>query len=220
MPMDGLFITFEGIEGSGKSTQARMLTERLRNDGYDVILTKEPGGTNLGEQIRQLLLSPQFGVSERSELMLFLADRAQHVSELILPALSEGKIVVCERFADSTVAYQHYGLGLELKMVEALNDFVTQSLKPHLTFLLDIDPSEGLKRLQSVKASLDRVEQRSLEFHERVRQGYLEIARHEPMRIILIDASAPPRKIAEEVWERLSIELRKSGIAKRRETVR
>ncbi len=202
--MGGLFITFEGIEGSGKSTQAHMLAERLKRKGYDVVLTKEPGGTEVGEHLRQLLLSAgHLRLSERCELMLFLADRAQHVSELILPALRSEKIVVSERFADSTVAYQHYGLGLSLELIERLNEFVTQSLKPHITFLLDLEPSEGLRRLRLVKGSLDRVEMRPIEFHERVRMGYLEMAKREPERFVIIDASLPPNEVAERVWERI-----------------
>lgn len=206
--MRGLFITFEGIEGSGKSTQAHMLTQRLKHEGYNVVLTKEPGGTKIGEHIRQLLLSAEHQkMSDRCELMLFLADRAQHVSELILPSLHDGKIVVCERFADSTVAYQHYGLGLSLMLIEMLNEFVTQSLKPHITFLLDVEPSEGLRRVQLVKGSLDRVELRSLDFHKRVRMGYLEMARREPKRFVVIDANLPPDEVARRVWERVSCAL-------------
>lgn len=206
--MNGLFITFEGIEGSGKSTQAHLLAERLKHEGYDVVLTKEPGGTKLGEHIRQLLLSAEHRkMSDKCELMLFLADRAQHVSELILPALHGGKIVVCERFADSTVAYQHYGLGLSLELIEMLNEFVTQSLKPHITFLLDVEPSEGLRRVQLVKGLLDRVEMRSLDFHERVRTGYLEMAKREPKRFVVIDANLSPDEVARQIWERVSCAL-------------
>ncbi|MCS7254749.1 MAG: dTMP kinase [Armatimonadota bacterium] len=214
--MGGLFITFEGIEGSGKSTQARMLAEWLRANGYDVVLTKEPGGTELGEYVRQLLLSLQHHrMSERCELMLFLADRAQHVSELILPALHDGKVVICERFTDSTVAYQHYGLGLSLELIEELNNFVTHSLKPHITFLLDIEPSEGLKRLQHIKSSLDRIEMRSLEFHKKVRTGYLEIAKREPERFIVVNASLPPLELAKQIQERVSDILNKLDLARK-----
>ncbi|MFA4015363.1 MAG: hypothetical protein RUDDFDWM_000443 [Candidatus Fervidibacterota bacterium] len=204
-----LFITFEGIEGSGKSTQVRLLAERLEKNGYSFILTKEPGGTKLGEQIREMLLSQQTQMNKLCELLLFIADRAQHVEEVILPALRDGKLVICERFCDSTLAYQHYGLGLPLELINMLNDFATQSLKPHVTFLLDIEPAIGLHRLKGLKCSLDRIEQRPISFHEKVREGYLEIARNEPERVIVLDASLPAEDIAAMVWKRLSHMLQK-----------
>jgi dTMP kinase len=207
-----LFITFEGIEGSGKSTQVRMLAERLERYGYSFILTKEPGGTKLGEQIREMLLSWQTHMNKVCELLLFLADRAQHVEEVILPALKEGKLVICERYCDSTLAYQHYGLGLPLELINMLNDLATQSLKPHVTFLLDIEPALGLRRLRGLKSSLDRIEQRPISFHERVREGYLEIARNEPERVVVLDASLPAEDVAAMVWEKLSCLLQKKDM--------
>lgn len=199
--MDGFFITFEGVEGCGKSLQACILVERLRADGWDAMLTKEPGGTPVGKHIRDVLLATHpINIDDRCELMLFLADRAQHVGEIIIPALREGKIVVCERYADSTMAYQHYGLGLPFELVEQLNEFVTQSVKPNLTIVLDLEPSEGQQRKYATSNVLDRIERRPLAFHERVRYGYLEIARREPERVIVINASRTPEEIADEVW--------------------
>jgi dTMP kinase len=146
------------------------------------------------------------------ELLLFLADRAQHVEEVILPALKEGKLVICERYCDSTLAYQHYGLGLPLELINMLNDLATQSLKPHVTFLLDIEPALGLRRLRGLKSSLDRIEQRPISFHERVREGYLEIARNEPERVVVLDASLPAEDVAAMVWEKLSCLLQKKDM--------
>jgi len=195
----GKFITFEGIDGCGKTTQLRMLERYLTGKGIPFMSTREPGGTTLGTTIRAALLN----VSHRSieplaELLLYSADRAQHVRELILPALAAGRSVLSDRFCDATTAYQGYGRGFDLKLITELNELATFGLKPDLTLLFDLDVATGLKRVQrrsdfAVEASdgeaPDRLDIEPLEFHERVRRGYLEIARRDPARIRVIPAS-------------------------------
>jgi dTMP kinase len=182
--MCGLFVTFEGVEGSGKTTVAKAIAENLRQKGLTVTVTAEPGTTLVGSQIRQLLAT----VSERTawtEAFLFLADRAEHVAKVIKPALERGEIVLCDRFTDSTIAYQGFGLGLPLEWLTQLNSIATNGLVPDLTLLLDIDPEMGLKRSQRETV----FERRSLDFHQRVRWGYLWLAKQEPHRVKVIDAS-------------------------------
>jgi len=184
--MSGLFVTFEGVEGSGKTTVAKAIAENLRQKGLTVTVTAEPGTTLVGSQIRQLLAT----VSERTawtEAFLFLADRAEHVAKVIKPALERGEIVLCDRFTDSTIAYQGFGLGLPLEWLMQLNSIATNGLVPDLTLLLDIDPEIGLKRSQRETV----FERRSLDFHQRVRWGYLWLAKQEPHRVKVIDASQP-----------------------------
>jgi dTMP kinase len=184
--MRGLFVTFEGVEGSGKTTVAKAIAENLRQKGLTVTVTAEPGTTSVGRQIRQLLAT----VSERTawtEAFLFLADRAEHVAKVIKPALERGEIVLCDRFTDSTIAYQGFGLGLPLEWLMQLNSIATNGLVPDLTLLLDIDPEMGLKRSQRETV----FERRSLDFHQRVRWGYLWLAKQEPHRVKVIDASQP-----------------------------
>jgi dTMP kinase len=184
--MRGLFVTFEGVEGSGKTTVAKAIAENLRQKGLTVVVTAEPGATSVGRQIRQLLAT----VDERTawtETFLFLADRAEHVAKVIKPALERGEIVLCDRFTDSTIAYQGFGLGLPLEWLTQLNSIATNGLVPDLTLLLDIDPEMGLKRSQRETV----FERRSLDFHQRVRWGYLWLAKQEPHRVKVIDASQP-----------------------------
>jgi dTMP kinase len=184
--MRGLFVTFEGVEGSGKTTVAKAIAENLRQKGLTVVVTAEPGDTSVGRQIRQLLAT----VDERTawtETFLFLADRAEHVAKVIKPALERGEIVLCDRFTDSTIAYQGFGLGLPLEWLMQLNSIATNGLVPDLTLLLDIDPEMGLKRSQRETV----FERRSLDFHQRVRWGYLWLAKQEPHRVKVIDASQP-----------------------------
>jgi len=184
--MRGLFVTFEGVEGSGKTTVANLVAENLRQKGLTVTVTAEPGDTSVGSHIRQLLAT----VDERTawtEAFLFLADRAEHVAKVIKPALEQGKIVLCDRFTDSTIAYQGFGLGLPLEWLMQLNNIATNGLVPDLTLLLDIDPEAGLKRSQRETV----FERRSLDFHQRVRWGYLWLAKQEPHRVKVIDASQP-----------------------------
>jgi dTMP kinase len=184
--MRGLLVTFEGVEGSGKTTVAKAIAENLCQKGLTVVVTAEPGTTLVGSQIRQLLAT----VSERTawtEAFLFLADRAEHVAKVIKPALERGEIVLCDRFTDSTIAYQGFGLGLPLEWLMQLNSIATNGLVPDLTLLLDIDPEMGLKRSQRETV----FERRSLDFHQRVRWGYLWLAKQEPHRVKVIDASQP-----------------------------
>ncbi|MDN5346539.1 MAG: dTMP kinase [Clostridia bacterium] len=189
--MRGPFITLEGIDGSGKSTQADLLSAYLGRCGWAVVRTREPGGTALGEQIRRLVLETATGnLNERAELLLYLADRAQHVAEVIWPALQSGKAVVCDRFGDSSLAYQGYARGLGLELIQRLNRFAAGGLEPDLTLYLDVPVEIGLRRRHRDrrKNGLDRIEKETLEFHQRVRAGFLELARREPERFRLIDA--------------------------------
>jgi len=186
---EGFFITFEGIEGSGKTTQINLLAEYLKNRGYDVLVSREPGGTPLGEKIRHLLLDPQYdSMDYRTEILLYAADRAQHVKEKIKPALKKGKIVISDRFADSNLAYQAAGRGLDYEIVYQINDWVIDSTWPDLTFILDVDIKEGLKRAraQSFDAEGDRLEREVDDFHQRVRDAYLKMA--EKDRFALVNA--------------------------------
>jgi len=192
----GLFITFEGPEGAGKTTQAHLLGEELRRVGHEVQVTREPGGDPLAESIRALLQNPELALVPRAELLLFLAARAQHVERVIRPALEDGKIVLCDRFADSTVAYQSYGAGLLLESVHQLNHFATSGLEPDLTLLLDLDVSLGLQR----QDDWNRMELRGVEFHRRVRAGFLALAKEHPERIRVLDASRPVPEVARDIW--------------------
>ena len=194
----GLFITFEGADGCGKTTQMNLLAEYLKKQGYEVVLTREPGAKGLGEKVREILLNYEGEVSDRCESFLFLADRAQNIDIIVNPAISKGKIVLCDRHTDSTVAYQGYGRGLDLKRISELNDIATNGRKPDLTFVFDIDTETSMKRVGKEK---DRMESAGIEFHNRVRKGYLEIAKQEPERIRVIDASKSIEEIHKEVLE-------------------
>ena len=182
----GLFITFEGADGCGKTTQIRLIDEYLRNKGYKTLLTREPGGKGLGEKIREILLNYDGEVSSRCESFLFLADRAQHIDCIIKPAVEEGTIVLCDRHADSTVAYQGYGRQLDLEQIHYLNKLATSGMKPDLTIVFDVDVETSQKR---VGAEKDRMESAGVEFFERVRKGFLEIAKQEPQRVKVIDSA-------------------------------
>lgn len=180
-----MFITFEGVEASGKSTQARLLYDHLLSKGYNAVLTREPGGTQLGKKIRELLLSHTDEIFPPvAELLLYEADRNIHLHNIIRPYLEKGYIVVSDRFFDSTTAYQHYGRGLDLGMVNLLNNLATEGLKPDITFLLDVDVETSFSRLEKP----DRIEGQGFHFHQKVREGFLELARLFPDRIVLIDA--------------------------------
>jgi dTMP kinase len=198
-----LFITFEGGEGSGKSIQAKALFRRLSDVAVPVLLTHEPGGTPFGERLgRWLKWAKGAEISPLTELMLFNACRAQLVAEVIKPNLKSGKVVICDRYADSTTVYQGYGRGLDLAMAKATNKTATQGLKPDLTVLLDIAVEKGLARKLTRKQ--DRFEQESAIFHQKIRAGYLELAAKEPRRWLVIDASQPKAAIADVIWERVS----------------
>jgi dTMP kinase len=198
-----LFITFEGGEGSGKSVQARTLYRRLSRLAIPAILTHEPGVTSLGRKIaRWLKWADDMAISPMAELMLFNASRAQLVGEVISPNLKSGNIVICDRYADSTTAYQSYGRGLDLAMVKAVNGAAVQGVRPDLTVLLDMPVESGLARKKGRKQ--DRFEQEALAFHQKVRRGYLELARAEPDRWLVVDAAQSKEKIAEIIWRKVS----------------
>jgi len=198
----GLFITFEGGEGCGKSTQARALWKNLRQRNIPAIITHEPGGTILGAEIRKSLKRKrEKSISPEAELLLFAASRAQLITEVIRPALKEGKVVICDRFGYSTLAYQGYGRGLSLNIIEMVNSLATQNLKPDIVILLDLLSEEGLARKQNLK---DPFELEELSFHRRVREGYLRAAAAEPDRWLVIDASLPKARISHIIWEKVS----------------
>lgn len=195
------FITFEGGEGSGKSTQARLLFERLEAQRIPAVLTHEPGGTALGAELRRVLKAKQgASISPPAELFLVAASRAQLMDELVRPALQAGKVVICDRFTHSTVGYQGYGRGLDLALVDTVNSIATGNLKPDLTILLDISPEQGLTRRPSLE---DRFELEDLSFHHRIREGYIKMAEAEPNRWLVIDASLPEDMISETIWARI-----------------
>ena len=195
---NGLFITFEGGDGCGKTTQIKLLDEYLRNKGYKTLLTREPGSKGLGVKLREILLNYDGDVSPTCESFLFLADRAQHVDCIIKPALKEGVIVLCDRHTDSTVAYQGYGRGLDLEQIHNLNKIATSGLKPNLTIVLDVDVETSQKRVGSEK---DRMESAGIEFFQKVRQGFLEIAKQEPKRVKVVDSTQSIEEIHKQILE-------------------
>lgn len=194
----GLFITFEGGDGCGKTTQIKLLDEYLRNKGYKTLLTREPGSIGLGEKVREILLNYDGEVSSVCESFLFLADRAQNVDCIIKPALDDGTIVICDRHTDSSVAYQGYGRGLDIDRINMLNNIATSGLKPDLTIVLDVDVETSQARVGSEK---DRMESAGIEFFERVRKGYLEIAKQEPERVKVVDAKQTIEDIHNQILE-------------------
>jgi len=204
--MKGRFITFEGPEGSGKSTQSVRLAARLVEAGYEVVATREPGGTPTGELIRKILQNDLTGepISAEAEILLFAASRAQHVFQVIRPALARGAWVISDRFADSTTAYQGYGRMLNIEKVLAINEIAAGEALPDLTFLLDIDVEAGFERLRRRHAGnecdFDRIEREATSFHERVRLGYLELARRFPDRIRVVDTSEPEDLVHDRIW--------------------
>jgi dTMP kinase len=208
--MAGLFVTFEGGEGSGKTTQLTALFLHLRAKGRDVIETRDPGGTPIGKQIREMLLDRENGRMARvTEVFLYEASRAQLVSEVIRPALAAGRIVLCDRFTDSTLAYQGYGRGLDRDLIRQLNGLATGGLCPDLTFFLDLPPEAGLERIREREpgARGDRIEIEVLAFHQAVRRGYLAIAAGEPERVIVLEATRGMAEIAEEIGRRVEARL-------------
>lgn len=206
-----MFVTFEGIEGSGKTTQIERIHHRLVAMGYRVSMTREPGGTKIGEKIRSILLDPEsHRMDPKAELLLYFADRAQHLGEKVQKALSDGGWVLCDRYFDATVAYQGYARGLDIDWVMQLHRLIFNDFKPDLTFLLDLPPRQGLNRAwrQIYKgervAKETRFEEETLKFHEKVRQGYLSLARREPQRFEIIDAMQEPDRISETILTILS----------------
>ncbi len=213
--MKGIFITFEGIEGCGKTTQIQLLDKHLKDSGHPTLLTREPGGTPIGEKIRSILLdSRNNNMSPRTELLLYTAGRNQHIVEKIQPALEAGKIVLCDRYADATTAYQGAARDIDSNIIEEIHKVATGGLMPVLTFLLDCPAELGLGRARarnqtdSTAGTLDRFEQEEMDFHERVRQGYLNIAKREPERVQIIDATLSPDKMQNEIIEIIQNKLR------------
>lgn len=205
----GLFITFEGPEGSGKTTQSGLLCSFLKKIGWDILHTREPGGTAISEDIRKILLDPgNKDMDVTCELLLYMAARAQILKQKIFPALERGKAVVCDRFMDATLAYQGYAGGLDIKSINAIGNFITGGIKPDITFLLDIDPGEGILRSGKVK---DRMERKSLRFHRKVRMGYLAIAGKEPARVKVISSDGDISETQEKIRIALSKFLKKAG---------
>ena len=196
----GYFITFEGAEGSGKSTQIKRAALFLKQKARSVLLLREPGGTKVSEAIREIILNKKFKeIRPEAELLLYLAARAQMIREKILPALKQGKIVICDRFEDSTLAYQGFGRKISIKEIERLSVFVRGPLRPQLTFLLDLETREGLKR----SGRTDRMERQSLSFHEAVRKGFLTLAKREPKRFVVLNGQESREAIAKKIRERL-----------------
>jgi dTMP kinase len=204
----GFFITLEGVEGSGKTTQTALVANELRLSGHRVTVTREPGGTRAGEAIRAIFLDPAVSLHAAAELLLVLADRAQHVREKLKPALAAGEIVLSDRYSDSTVAYQGYGRGLNLKVLEELNRLASDGTRPDLTIVLDLAVETGLERTRArVRGDVrgpDRFEGEQVEFHRRVREGFLTIARDEPNRVRTIDATAPVAEITSRIVEAIT----------------
>ncbi|KQV71277.1 thymidylate kinase [Nocardioides sp. Root122] len=196
----GLFVCFEGGEGAGKSTQSRLLRDWLVERGETVLLTFEPGDTAVGKELRRIVLDPATGeLSDRTEALLYAADKAEHVDHVVLPALARGEVVITDRYVDSTLAYQGAGRTLAVPEVEAVARWATGDLRPHLTVVLDLAPEAGLGRFEE----RDRIEGQSLEFHQRVRQGFLDLAAADPDHYVVLDARAPIEEIASTIRERL-----------------
>jgi dTMP kinase len=195
--LPGLFITLEGPEGAGKTTQLKLLSKFLEEQDIAHVITRDPGGTALGKPIRRVLLNSESPIHPVAELLLYEADRAQNVSEIILPNLKQGKVVFCDRYTDSTIAYQGYGRNLDLKLIDMVNEIATQGLRPQCTILFDIESSAGLARLHP--SGHDRLEREAIEFHQKVRGGYLELAKRDPQRWRILDAAGPMSVVQEEL---------------------
>ncbi|OQY10205.1 MAG: dTMP kinase [Fusobacteriia bacterium 4572_132] len=210
MKKNGMFITFEGVEGSGKTTQIKLLKKKLESEGYKILLTREPGGTIISEKIREILLDPENNeMASLTELLLYYASRSQHLYEKIKIAKNKGEIVLCDRFSDSTLAYQGYGRGLDKEIIKQLTKIVEQGNSPDLTILIDIDPEIGLVRAKKVSENEegDRLEQEKMGFHKKVWNGYREIAKENQKRVVIIDGNMSieelGNKIKKEVKQRL-----------------
>lgn len=198
--MKGKFIVFEGIDGSGKTTQINLLAEDLRSRGFTVLDTREPGGTRVGESIREILLNPAYGeLDPRAEALLYAAARAQHVAQVILPALNKGKIVLCDRFLDSSLAYQGFGRGIGVNLLRRINEPATDGLVPDLTIILDSGIENGMDRISQSGRDVDRIEREARTFHRKVRSGYLELAAREPCRYKVINANRPVGQVYADV---------------------
>ncbi|NLE00265.1 MAG: dTMP kinase [Fibrobacter sp.] len=208
----GLFITFEGIDGCGKSTQLSLAARSLRERGLDVVVTREPGGTPIAEKIREILISPENSeMVNECELLLYLAARAQHVHQTIIPALEEGKIILCDRFQEATFAYQGFGRSFSLKLLKDLNAFATGSLNSDCTLIFDISEQVSRIRLEAINKGKDRLEQNGIEFFKRIRNGYHELAKAEPSRIVLIDGERSISEVSDLVRSRIDALLQSRG---------
>ena len=194
--MTGKFITFEGADGSGKTTQIETIKEYLEKQGHECLLTREPGGSDLGNKIREILLHYDGEVDSLAELLLYMADRAQHVKKVIIPALKEGKIVLCDRYTDSSVSYQGYARGLDIERIIELNKIATDGLEPDLTIVFDVETEVAMNRVGDVK---DRLEQEGVGFHKKLRYGYLELAKRFPERIKVVNSNLSIDEVFEQV---------------------
>jgi dTMP kinase len=213
-----LFVTFEGPDGAGKSTQVSLIATRLEQAGFDIVVTREPGGTSLGERIRSVLLDPgESPMVPRAEALLMTAARAQHVAEVIEPALHRGALVLCDRFVDSTLAYQGAGRGLPIDELRELQSFAIDNLQPHVTILLDIPATTGIERRLSSGAPLNRLDQDEIAFHERVREWYVGAARSDPGRWLTFDARQDPHVLADEITESIVARTGETGANRKRE---
>lgn len=201
--MTGLFITFEGGDGSGKTTQAALLGEWFTERGREVVFTREPGGTDLGAELREIVLHSRGHIAPRAEALLYAADRAHHIATLVRPALARGAVVIQDRYIDSSVAYQGAGRVLDPAEVRQVSEWATEGLAPDLTVLLDLDPEIGRQRLDADKKRFDRLEAEELEFHVRVRRAYLDMASREPDRFVVIDATLPQGDIVRHIVNRV-----------------
>jgi dTMP kinase len=197
----GVFVCLEGGEGSGKSTQSHLLRDALAAEGYTVVLTFEPGDTAVGQQLRRIVLSPETGaLADKTEALLYAADKAEHVETLVRPALERGEVVITDRYVDSTLAYQGAGRALDVAAVEQVARWATDDLRPHLTVVLDLEPAAGLGRFEG----RDRIEGESLEFHQRVREAFVAMAKDDPDHYLVLDARAPVKEIHQQIRDRLA----------------
>ncbi|MBY0369430.1 dTMP kinase [bacterium] len=210
----GLFFTFEGGEGSGKSTQARLLQTWLESQGVKTVLTREPGGTLIGGKIRELLLNHEAPISQRAELLLYEADRAHHVATKILPALARGEVVLCDRFADSSTVYQGICRGLGEKATQDLNAYATGGLVPHKVILIDMPAEEGIARVRARQGKLDKMEREAMVFHKKVRAGFLKLARRQPSRYVILDGRKPIAELEQIIRSVAQKELKRRGLWK------
>ena len=209
--MKGLFITFEGIEGCGKSTQAKLLRKYLKKNSWSVFLTREPGGPKISEEIRDILLNKEnIEMLPETEVLLYMASRSQHTGEWIIPALQKGKMVISDRYYDSTLAYQGAARRIDIKLIDTITKFATFGLKPDITFLVDLPAEIGLSRIS--KQDADRLEMESIEFHKKVRVGFIEIAKREKERYIIVDGTKSVEEIHNEIMKIMKVKLRKVSI--------
>lgn len=214
---NGIFVTFEGIDGSGKSTQANSLLRRIQENGYNAVLFREPGGTRISEQIRQILLSTKHSeMAVITEVMLYSAARAQLTEEMIIPGLKENDIVVCDRYFDSTIAYQGYGRGISLEFIDALIKEAAKRVWPDITFLVDVDVELAEKRSGTI-GRLDRIEMETVEFKDTVIRGFREIASNDRDRIVVLDGSQEVESLTDIAWERIESLLRQRELLKKEE---